>query len=298
MKKYLLLTLLGLPWFSFAQTPYHPFPDSNAVWIYGGYDFMCGPPTYFCGYIHYTVKGDTTIGSYTYKKILGTNYNSSVYNYSAAIRQDTAARKVYIKYAACNDIDTLLYDFSLQEEDTVNQCSGITGGCDYPPVVTVDSVFITNLWRKRINIMNCNNTQLIEGIGSTNGLLGSWNGWIGGNYFLACFSLNGISIYPDSSCSALGIKTINDFLKIKLIVFPNPILENASLQIYMPLPLSINVRLYDFKSGLSRNIFSGQFNAGIQNIQLNVLDYSPGLYVLQFSNDKDICINKLIEIIH
>ena len=202
MKKFLFISLFFLcNSFANAQT-YHPIPDSNAVWVYGWYDGNCAPFG-FCGNRYYSIHGDTVIGSYTYKKVYGSNDGLS-YGFNHGIRQDPIAKKVYVNNLC--GIDTLLYDFSQNTGDTLHHCTDITGGGGPISVNFVDSVFISGAWRKRIN-PNIN-ASLIEGIGSTGGLFGPWDGWIGGNYVLKCFSINGIPVYPDTTCNiSIGIKS-------------------------------------------------------------------------------------------
>jgi hypothetical protein len=124
MKKRLLVFLsficliLGLR----AQTNvYHPFPDSNAVWIYNisqCLDPNGNPPCMESDnhIYYYILKGDTIYNSITYHKIIlidSSAYppidNALIFHKKAGIRED-ANRKIY--YTTYSSTENLLYDFS------------------------------------------------------------------------------------------------------------------------------------------------------------------------------------------
>ncbi len=225
MKKALfnMATFVFLINFGYGQD-YVQFPLPNAEWIFGVYDYSCGPPTYFCGYYYVKVEGDTLIGDFNYKKVLETGTNGLDYSYKAAIRQDTLTGKVYVNMPQCEGIDTLLYDFNLQQGDTLFQCSEILGGSPEEFFVNyVDSILINGELYKQLHLDMGENVKLIEGIGSTGGLLGPWNGWIGGNYYLHCFLIDGIPVYPDTSCILTNVNTIMIQPEMNVSIYPNPV---------------------------------------------------------------------------
>ena len=276
-----------------AQHTYIPIPESNVEWVYGMIDGNCAPPLNLCGYFHCKIEGDTIIGNYTYKKIMTTGLNSTTYYFTAAIRQVVVEKKVYVIYGnGCLSVDTLLYNFNLEQGDTLKQCEDLIGGITNPTVETVDSVLIDGLWRKSINLNF--GTSLIEGLGSTRGFLGPWNGWIGGYYFLACFSINGVSLYPNTLCTLVGINSKHDS-KTEIQIFPNPIASRATIYINMPHPALGKVNIYNLTSSFNQNIFSGKLDSGINSIELNASELSAGLYVLKVSYGGNE-LNKLIVI--
>lgn len=178
-----------------------PFPFNNAVWKYGRYDFSCPGMGNYCGQIVYKFLGDTTISGRNYNKLYSSSFPDTNYLYTAALRQDSINGNIYIVMAngQCNSADTLLYNFNLSLNDTINQCIYFLGQL-YTTIQEIDSVNLGGQWRHRIKLSDNNNSNLIEGIGSTSGLIGPWNGWLGGYLLLECFELNGTAIFPYSSC--------------------------------------------------------------------------------------------------
>jgi hypothetical protein len=264
MKKLPLLFLFISPFFSKAQTNvYHPFPDSNAVWnvhtiLYG----LCN----WSGAANeeslnsYILTGDTVIGSYTYHKIETPVYLIAVTGdtacdtsytiagqYSGAIRQDTVSRKVFF-IEPDSSSEVLLYDFTLQVGDTVR--SYITRDCnafDDAVVGAVDSVLIDGSYRNRwrIHYLGWPATHVIEGIGSTSGLLEQVICPFvdGAQGTLVCFKENGIVKYPDtpSNCDLLTAMQVNPDKIVSYSIYPNPAhnsftitspFQNARVEIY------------------------------------------------------------------
>lgn len=286
-----------------AQHAYIPIPD-NAEWVYGRTDFQCGPPLYFCGYYHYKIGGDTIIGNITYKKVLGTGLNDYNYTYQAAIRQDISERRVYVVnsnyFGGCSNVDTLLYDFSVNQGDTLNLCQditgGFTGGSPMTIVESVDSVLIAGLWRKKINLNLPYCPSLIEGIGSTSGFLGGWSGWIGVIDFLACYSIDGNPVFPDTLCLFLNNNS-DELIKPDVTIYPNPVSNISLINLNITYARQCTIKLFDLKTCIIKDIFSGSLNSGNNFIELNSSNLNTGLYILQILfDDKEI--NKLIEIIH
>ena len=244
MKKHLLFSasFFVLVTLCNAQTNvYHPFPDSNAVWgmSSGCFDTNCGDWQYIKDYY----GGDTLIDGNNYKKIVEevypmTNGNCCpVPNGSGAglLRDDTIAKKVYWR-AQWMSNDTLLYDFTLQVGDTVNDFLQCEWGA--LTVVSIDSILIGGSYRKRINfdytlIMPYQNYSIIEGIGSTDGLTVPNCNTMGFGTFLNCFSENDIVLYshglsPDTiPCGTLpvGVNNLHQQTKEMVTVFPNPATE-------------------------------------------------------------------------
>ena len=143
------------------------------------------------GYYNNIIEGDTTIGEFTYKKLMQTGTASNEFSYVAGIRQDEESGKIYIKSMDsnfCGGQDTLLYDFGLQVGDTLTQCTEIQG--DLHIVELIDSIYLEGYWLKRIHTNHL--TVLIEGIGSTSSLQHGWSGWETGRIGLWCFALNGL----------------------------------------------------------------------------------------------------------
>src|SRR4051812_5323157 len=98
---------------------YIPFPFQNGQWIYGEYDANCLPQGY-CGPIIYKFQGDTFLLGRSYHKLYAKIWGAGYYTYDSAIRQDSIDGKIYAMLPSnCNDVDTLLYDFNKNINDTL-----------------------------------------------------------------------------------------------------------------------------------------------------------------------------------
>ena len=174
---------------------------------------------------YYTI-GDTVINTFHYKFLDLFHYNKNF-----VIREDTSSRKIYMRLLAdpAPAKDYLLYDFSLQVNDTT---SIINPGSPYPKYAgsfIVDSIILKPLVNKNHRyfylhsldtIASTTKTTIwVEGIGSlclinTPGALPQING-VGQ---LSCFFNNGINDYTNldsiSNCITiypLGINENNEF---------------------------------------------------------------------------------------
>jgi type IX secretion system substrate protein len=226
---------------------YHPFPDSNAVWNETSWFVNNVTLTYFVTPTVYFLAGDTVISSLHYKKILSSGYTQSsnypfptsgYFNnlYSGAIRQDSIYKKVYYRTNSSTSVDTLLYNFNLSVGDTLPASYINYHGVNY--VSSIDSILIGTNYRKQYHISafgggmpGTNYDSLIEGIGSTMGLLYPIliPDEAGSN--LNCFSQNNAVMYvnPSGTCdSTLSIKAINK-QSIIFNISPNPSSGNISI---------------------------------------------------------------------
>ncbi|HEX7413523.1 MAG TPA: T9SS type A sorting domain-containing protein [Bacteroidia bacterium] len=228
-----------------AQTNvYQPFPESNAMWCVS-----------VCGAYSQTITGDTIVGGFTYHKLFqsgiyypvgvgggcedaangGTPYFSA--GYAGAIRNDTAQRKVYFLLPSLTR-DTLLCDFALVVGDTVKTYNTI--GHSGSVVTVIDSILIGTKYRKRwiVNVPticpSILNEQIIEGIGSTYGLLDQRvpYGLCAMYGTLVCFSQNNQTLYPTYSATigctqVTGIEQYN--INNSISVYPNPASNHLTL---------------------------------------------------------------------
>lgn len=122
MKFVFFISLFILSFFftTLSQT-YHPLPYSNATWREVAFPDLSNDPDYY--YVNeYYIDGDSLIEGYIYQRVRffsiapgDTAISNDLYFY----RQDTLAKKVYGRNIYYPFNDTLLYDFSLQEGDTL-----------------------------------------------------------------------------------------------------------------------------------------------------------------------------------
>lgn len=233
MKKLLLLLAFAPLFKAPAQTSvYHQFPDSNAVWNYKMQAFCM-----FGGFIDidysFTITGDTLINSQLYHKLhrpfiqiysIGNCTILLPTGYRGGMREDTVARKLYY-IAPSQNTEQLYFDYNWQVGDTV---TGALVPINPPAdtVIAIDSVQVGSSYRKRWYLNQWYGVYVIEGIGSTYGLLepspGNITDQLG--YSLLCFSQNNQALYPASNPSCIlitGAATLANE-KPEVLVFPNP----------------------------------------------------------------------------
>lgn len=239
IKNYILILiffLLNIKFTHGQMNVYHPFPDTNAIWIESSFstDFSYNPPC-----VHYSsdtlfYSKDTLYGAYTYHSLLssgstsssfcsGTNY---YYNqFGGAIRQDTSQKRIY-SASFSNSPDLLLYDFNLQIGDTLSTHWN-QGNLNY--VIDIDSVLVGNSYRKRFLLNQLGQTPhidtsfaLIEGIGGTYGLFAPLIPPFEQGSSLACFSGDGQNYPRGYNCSNTSSITSFNERKISVSISPNP----------------------------------------------------------------------------
>ncbi len=289
-----------------AQTNvYHPFPDSNAVWC----DSICGAESY-------SLAGDTIISTYSYHKLIlnghyfqihvngmcDTNYGGFQNNYYVgAIRQDTAQRKIYF-LAASSTQDTLLCDFSLTVGDTVRTYNTEPF---YPNsvVTSIDSILIGTQYRKRWRVYMqgiCGNwnAQIIEGIGSTYGLLDQRypHGFCTTYGKLYCFSQNNQTFYPYyfTSSGCTQITGISDILNLnnQITIFPNPSTGIFTLKTSHT-STSLSMTSIIITTIFGEKIYETKISS--EETKINLEKFSDGIYFLTLKTNDGIITKKLVK---
>ena len=171
--------------------------------------------------------------------------------------------------------DTLLYDFDLEIGDTLPS-TYLHNGAIQPMVVSqVDSILIGQDWRKRFLLDEGLETYLIEGVGSSNGLLSpvGWS-WACSNG-LDCFGLGDTAYYPTTGpgCDLhLGVGPRSTPIE-RLTIRPNP----TSDVLLVDIPRSTERLVLVDAFGRMVRTASGPF---LPNASLNVAGISPGTYFL------------------
>lgn len=293
MKKviFILITLVLTSIVGQAQTNvYHQFPDSNAQWS-GFHWSRNGGSTITNDYYSLVISGDTTIGSFVYHKLYqsgnincvpcsppGINYSNV---YAGAFRQDIPNKKVYL-YLGGTDI--LAYDFNLNVGDTIKTC--LTGGgvC----INAIDSVLVGNKYHKAFNF-NCGslvgNDKLIEGIGSTFGLLQYVCPFESGSD-LQCVRIETTTVWALSSqynCD-LGLSIPDNFIKTnKVLISQNPFSNETTLTFKTVLN-KVNLIIYNSAGQVVKQIK----NISGQSYILNRENLETGIYFLRVSENNDV----------
>ncbi len=215
---------------------YVPFPDSNAIW--NVYEYRDQP--YSVSTTQYLIIGDSIIGNKLYHKLYfsqnkTTFPNDSTY-YRGLVREDSMKRIYFNGYSDMpqDTADVLLYDFSLNVNDTFAELNGVT-----QTIIAIDSILINNKYRKRYTLNpDWAGKYWIEGIGSTRGLLSSIDPFPTCTciHSLLCFQQNDTVLYLDQNISSTCLPLLTDISDVyssenSIEVFPNPV-SSSSLIIF------------------------------------------------------------------
>jgi len=252
MKKFYLLTSLLL--FYCMQMvnaqDYRPFPTNNAMWREAYPSF--GKKTGYEEQYQYLITGDSIINKKTYHKLQRTGYKheydpfgheyAPIKEFAGYFRNDTLEKKVWL---FDNGFEQLLYDFNLQLEDTISTIFNNTFG--FCIITNIDTLSLKDGLHKRYEITTefGNNFYIIEGIGSTKGLLPRSIEFLDSG--LLCFSIDGEIIYNylwggyDCQPAYLAIEDYEQN-KATLSLFPNPAYSTFQIKgIDNPQNVSISV---------------------------------------------------------
>ena len=287
-----------------AQTNvYHPFPDSNAVWSGNSYtgDFSCYQTD---SYDLYISSEDTTIGLNNYKKLRQAGYfyvscsppNSGGYNNGVIgyLRQDTALKQVFFLSSGNEE---LIYDFNLNVGDTL---TFLHQPGEIIIVTQIDSILIANNFRKKF-ILNgladpyCPNSPnfLIEGIGSSTGLLNNITCFFEGGTDLGSFCQSGQALYPSDWDGICGpyVVDINE-LKINksLKIYPNP--ATTQITIEFQSIAGSKQSIVEIYSSMGQLVFK----SAIQNPKssIDVSGFTKGLYLIKVLSGGDVVVSKVV----
>lgn len=282
---------------------YYPFPTSNAVWrenhvaVYGSSN-----SSYF-SYQNF-ISGDTLIMGKTYHKIYKTGYvnhktrDTNIYSeykneYVGAIREDNSKRIYFFKDIILNE--QLLYDFNLKIGDKLPTMVGTREDIINNHVVYtvhgIDSVIVSGVFHKRFEIFYSTNSKvyLIEGLGSTDGLLARFYPSYGYNFELICFQQDGKSAFPDGvECNLIstGISEVN--LQNEIQIFPNPSTGIINISNLPDRPLKL--QLFNM---LGKLVYETQIQAINYSLNLNLMP--GGIYLLKvIEKNKSIVFEKVI----
>lgn len=304
MKHLLVCILLLISIVTKAQTwVYHPFPQVNSYWsMYQSFYCWTGVPGPIGQSYSIFVSNDTVIGTETYHKLFipylksdSTGCTSASVTqgiYKGCIREDLSAKKVYYVKPFLSS-EKLLYDFNLQVGDTIHGELEVPGLAK-DTVISIDSVEAWGSgggWVKRWFINSCYNIYIVEGVGSTYGVIEASPGCAPDNMerdvmCMVCQTSTTSYYYPAITDCGM-ITSVNTIAKESDVeIFPNP--SNGSFQI-------------DFNNNLFQRIIISNLLGDVllkENINTSsnflVKNLENGVYILTLLDKDNRKVNKKI----
>lgn len=241
---------------------------------------------------NYFLSGDTLANGYTYKKVMRQGMETVYWQGGnpppppmctgttqfgpelvALLRQDGLAI-----FEWQEDMEVLVYDFDLNTGDTLPLST-----TNWNPDITVgaiDSVLVGTEWRKRFALINSWAPYLVEGVGSSHGLLEPVSNFFDCGYELDCYGLGSTGYYPGQGpdCHMVMGLTAAQERPARFQVFPNP----ATSRITVVSDRSLGtLRLFDAQG---REVIVHTTNSMATGIDLGGL--GSGMYVLANATER------------
>lgn len=239
MRAPVLLSVIVTTWSTLGQSPYRPFPEEFATWQ-ETHSWLQPYGSNFAWHTCYrsiTFAGDTAVDGLSYHRLvqsgscsfqeITTSPPGDYGSYGepealvALIRQDAAARKVYV-YDPQSSVDTLLYDFDLATGSYPSTFTNPSPGGLL--VVGQDSVELGDGWHRRwaLGYDSSAFCHVIEGVGSTYGLLTWLIPPFENAEQLDCFGVLGTTIYSAFGSSCAVVDMVQEVSAKEITAFPNP----------------------------------------------------------------------------
>lgn len=294
------LLVVSLSWsYAFGQLF---VPDSSTWHTYYVWIGTNGPGLQYTSHnnIFSQITGDTIVGTDTLQtvsteRVLG-EPNPTTINYYGYLFNDSNI----VYYGEDTDSMEILYDFNLNPGDSVimKVGYGIHWGIDTVKVLSVDTITLNGLDRKRINfeafsyycvqignyVFSDPGMIWVEGVGDVvYGLDLSGNGYnFIADWTLVCFTEGLVETYGDCNLGLAG----NEFMDAAL--YPNP--ASDMLNVTLSHALSGSLSMYDSngKLVLSNVLFSGKNQLSLENLE-------PGLYYAVISSEQGNFAKKVVK---
>lgn len=278
-----------------AQT-YYPLVETNKIWSVGEVTGVWGPYLEHGSSYLYWFNNDTLIEGINYYKIYRTHDTTlNSFTIIGYVGEDTN-KKVYFK-PSINEQERLLYDFSLNINDTLNYIIGDSLWSDTCKqlLYNIDSILVDNKYRKQFhfNPINADSDDIwIEGIGSLKGIIHPYQCYVGLYTELLCLTENDTLKYINTTYNTcyidpLGINIKNNS-KIELLNYNNSI----EIQLFEYNEYYL-FKMYDV---LGNVVISISSNQSIK-IPLDNYNIKQGMYLYTLSTNKDVIKrNKIIYI--
>jgi hypothetical protein len=238
-------------------------------------------------------QADTLINDLEYKKVMQSDDSlHSNWYVKGFIREDVTSQKVYL-YDVYNQVDILLYDFSLETGDSILAGDGES----YAKVDTVIYKPFGNSTDtlKQICFDSGCNTRWIEGIGSLWGVMEGLNAFFitGEISKLVCYYDNDNLVYHNPEFeTCFPVSTSVSILKFgnkkNIKIFPNP--ASDKITIHSLRSRIFEVEIYD----LTGTCLYQNLNVGSNRVELKTDKLSKGMYVLKVRDEREKISQKMV----
>jgi len=279
-----------------AQTNvYHKWPRNNAFW----YDVKqtVDPQTWITTttYSSLFMAGDSLIHDSLFIIVCGYQNQDTCY---ALFYEDTVNLRIILRRYPENMI---FYEFNKQIGDSVYNPylegnTPLIGG----PIIDIDSINLGSGFRRRIVYLDpytLETNYLIEGVGSTRGIMTIFYGNEFGWQSLICYNDNNTDTLGSAGNCALidNIESVED--KKQILIFPNPAINKINIQLpYISTGFS-NVDLFIYNA--SARLIDQQKNINLPNETFfNCETFPNGLYLVKIVGANGVSVTKKIIINH
>ncbi|HRG28763.1 MAG TPA: T9SS type A sorting domain-containing protein [Chitinophagales bacterium] len=304
---FVLAFLLSTSIFCYSQTnKYHPFLHEGGKWSILKKEWETGlEDTVFYFYL-YCTDGDTIVDGKTFFRVKYVNDDTCSNLYNALLREDTITKKIYYyRFDVEFEGDTLLYDFSVVEGQSLSHCITFAH-FDSSEVSSIDSIFLDGNYRKKFNILfyvdgNSDSTFWIEGIGAVFGPApfsgqpedfgyGVYTPYIDKSQII-CYKENLDVIYDEPywiyNCAA-GQISINNFVNDLLTIYPNPCPSGQQIIISNEGNIQYDCEIISITGKLvNRFAING-------NYEINTSTIPTGYYYITFKSYNNVYVNTFI----
>jgi hypothetical protein len=184
---------------------YHQLLDTTTIWTVEYYDYISLPP--IREQINYRYIGDIILDSFTYKD----------FGNGAILREDTIARKVYLRNESYINNECLLYNFAAEKGDTVDACN-LQIFIDSVSTIVLNNSEVRKIFYYKGAIKG---EYYIEGIGSNLGFIEISEANGPPALDLMCVKKGSVNIYGQRCNEVTSLSNINQN-NGSVKIFPNP----------------------------------------------------------------------------
>jgi hypothetical protein len=304
MKKYFTSIFIWISLTAYSQI-YQPFPIGASRWTEHTQD-PTGYPTQVTSSNYYVYNvGDTLIAGHLYQLLQGSGFTrvdinpggfggppSSflqpfIWNNGNTIAYRDTLKKIYF-YNFLSNVDSVAYDFNLNLGDTLGDTFlNMRSNSNY--VSGIDSFLVGADYHKRFWISQAGNPQpfvaLIEGVGSTNGLIEKLTPPFEIFATTICFNYNGYQTMIDTisgnfDCDIYASVSDIENINANVIVTPNPVNNLFTVKLKDPSTEKIEII-----SSLGVKMFSQEINNS-DAIVIDSQKWKSGIYFLKVTCNK------------